>query len=283
MIALITSVLFGVCIGILATALYTKSESRPLAPNSSAITINKDKEQLDCISTECNLLKEQLKKQNHTLHKLRQENLYLLSISKAEQSKPVEDYDYSEIFNKIDTFPESLISNQLEKIISEENIKSIGNIRTFSKKLAQVALDTQDGLDNTGIINITFSTSPVYGKDLLTNKSNVKPTDTIFAHIFSSGISQEVIVKWQHLQTNEILLFKNKYISDNQNIPSIWLRQKEGWRKGSYRVSIHTLDDQVTPIGSNSYTINEIDNSGNTHNSIIEDLINSGQAVKKRS
>jgi len=237
----------------------------------------------ECHSYDCKNNKEKLILAELKIEKLQQENNYLTSLAENNNLHLLEPANYSEVIDKIDNLPEYLLSHQLSKIISEESLNDIENIRPFSKRLAEIALNSQEELDDIGYINIIFSTSPSYGKKLLSGGNSIRANDTVFAHIVSSGISEEVIVKWQHLPTNEILLFKNKTISESNSVPSIWLRPRNGWKEGAYRVSVYTMDDEANPIGSNSYIIDTVETNpdNNPSDEIVQELLNSGKAIKK--
>jgi len=280
-------IFFAVLVGFLAGYFFTsyqnsqsslKSASVESASDNFLMASNADDKALG-------LLRSELLKANQELNQLKGLN-DALSRQIERLNLPIATMTYPELINKIDHLPDSFISDKLGYFIDEDAIADIEDVRAFSKRLIDVALAEGEDSGQNGSAIITFSTSPVYGNRPISQDASVHRFDTIFAHIQSSGQLDDAIVKWQELSTGEILLFKSHSLDPNDPSKYIFLRPRTGWKSGSYRVTLHTMDDQVNPISGNSYNIatvvGEDSESNNGNNSVIQDLIASGQAVPKQ-
>lgn len=247
-------------------------------PDDFFMVSNNDDRTLD-------LLRNELSKANQELDQLKGLN-DALSTQIARLNLPIASMTYPELIDKIDQLPDSFISDKLAYFIDKDAIADIEDVRAFSKRLIDVALAEGEDSGQTGSAVITFSTSPVFGNQLISQSASVHKFDTIFAHIESSGRLDQAIVKWQELNSGEILLFKNHSLDPENPSKYIFLRPRSGWKSGSYRVSLHTMDDQVNPISGNSYSIatvvGEDSDSSSANNNVIQELIATGQAVPKQ-
>ena len=122
---------------------------------------------------------------------------------------------------------------------------------------------------------------------MIGQSAEVGKLETILAYIIASGELGKIIVKWQNSDTGKILSIKNFTHNPNINEEYAWFKSGKGWQTGHYQVSVFTMDDQVTPIGGNSYSIALVTGTENknrgANDSIIQDLISSGQAIPKRN
>lgn len=206
---------------------------------------------------------------------------------KVPASKP---QTYASLLEKLDKLPEPVIEAQLEKYLGRETLNKISDTRAFSRRLLEVALEDQDDPpeedeDTVQHVDIQFSKSPVYGKQMLGPDAAVSKFEPLFAHIDSAGEVGEVIVKWQEVNTGEILIFKKMTIGAGGE-SFITVTPASGWKNSLYRVSLNSIDDSVQLMGSNAYTISQIDGGegGRKPNmGVIEDLISMGLVTPKRT
>ncbi|WP_455220732.1 hypothetical protein [Kaarinaea lacus] len=165
------------------------------------------------------------------------------------------DTSYPGLLEKIDRLPESFVKSQLENLFNKDAIKNINDVKAFSKRLVEVALDENEINEDQAVLNISFSLSPVNGQQPIDHQAVINKFDTVFAHIITSQPISELLVKWQNINTGEIVLFKKHTQSSIDQHFYVAHRPNNGWSPGAYRVSLHTMDDSVNILGSNSYTI----------------------------
>ena len=225
-------------------------------------------------------------KKELTLAKSEIKDLENLNARLAEQIEHMElpispSVDYPELVNKIDNLPLPLINEQVGKLFDNYALQQVNDTRAFAKRLLEVTLTDQE--ENSIEMDITFSTSTQAGVRPLSDRASVAKFESIFGHIrTSSQLNENVVVKWQNLGTGEILALTNQSLNANGREQYIWARPKKGWQAGSYKASIYSMDDHVTPLGSGIFTIvTVIDNQAerNSDNKVMQELINSGQAV----
>jgi hypothetical protein len=213
-----------------------------------------------------------------------------LNVRLAEQIKHMElpispSVDYPELVTKIDNLPLPLVNEQIGKLFDEYALQQVNDTRAFAKRLLEVALKDQE--ENSMEIDISFSTSTLAGVRPLGDRASVAKSDSIFGHISASGrLNENVVVKWQNLGTGEILSLTNQSLNTNGREQYIWARPKKGWQVGRYKASIYSMDDHVTPLGSGLFTIVAISDAQTDRSSddkVLQELINSGQAVPKQT
>jgi hypothetical protein len=189
--------------------------------------------------------------------------------------------EYPELIAKIDDLPLPLINEQLDKLFDNYALKRINNPRGFAKRLIDVALTDQE--ESTIELNITFSTSPLAGVRPLSESTSITKDDTVFAHITTSAsLDETVIVKWRDLRTGEILSLTNQAMNTNGREQYVWMRPKKGWQPGRYGVSVYSMDDQVSPLGSAAFNLVAVsDPQPGGDSRVMQELISSGQALPK--
>jgi hypothetical protein len=199
---------------------------------------------------------------------------------------PTETY----LSEQIDRLPESFIEQQLEFLFDEKYLVGIDDKKAFAKNIAMIALaDVDDAnidpaAENNTYVDIVFSLSPVYGLRQFSTIDNLERDDTIFAHFTSTIEYPDLIVRWQHASSGEILRMSPLALHDNQN-GYISLKPDAGWKTGSYQVSLFDVNDNKRLIGSYSYNISNVIESENrashVDRDVINDLISSGIAAPK--
>ncbi len=190
---------------------------------------------------------------------------------------------YSDLVERIEMLPQPIIDEQLTHLFDDDGLQQINDSRDFTKRLLEVALTDSDN-DNTQQTSIIFSTSPLQGSRLLNLNARVKKFDTIFAHITSPGNHSTLLVKWQRLNSGEIMLLTNQPINTNGREQYVFLRPQKGWQPGQYKISVHSMNDKITTLGVNLLTIIEIiddDELSMENDQVLQDLIDSGQAFQK--
>ncbi len=191
--------------------------------------------------------------------------------------------NYSDLIERIEMLPQPIIDEQLTRLFDDDGLQKINDSRDFAKRLLEVSLTDSDN-DNTQQTSIIFSTSPLQGSRLLSPNARVKKFDTVFAHITSPENRSTLLVKWQRLKSGEIMLLTNQPINTNGREQYVFLRPQKGWQPGQYKISVHSMDDKITTLGVNLLTITEIIDVSEPdmeNNQVLQDLIDSGQAVQK--
>ena len=245
---------------------------KQVVPNNKTVQIKKLQDDID----EAN---------RYIAHLLEVNNKLSSTTSDRHQTDKI-NIDPVKISNQIDALPESFLAYQLEKILGDDILNDIEDTRLFSKKALEIALNNSEisAEDATG--TILLSTSPVPGVRGFSGNADVERYDIIFAHIQTENALGQLLVKWQNTTTGQILLFNKRSITSRSNIYYVSFRPSAGWQPGRYRVSIHHLNDSLSPIASNSYTITSVDEGeydGTGRNEkIIQEMLNSGQAVQKQ-
>ncbi len=184
----------------------------------------------------------------------------------------------SDISSKIDLLPDEIIKSKLSVFFGSDFIEDINDIKTFSKRLLEVSLDNKN--INDSLTPLFFSSSPIPGIRLLSSNIVLSENKTIFAHIDNSTRLGNVIAKWFNPNTGEIFHFK-KYIIENEPSQFVWFKPNK-WAAGTYQVNLYSNDENMTLLASNRIVISDITRSENIDNSILDDLINSGQAITKQ-
>jgi hypothetical protein len=190
---------------------------------------------------------------------------------------------YSGLLEKLDKIPQAVIDSHLQKYFGAEQLEKISDSRVFAKRLLEVALgDEGNPSENVAHADIYFSKSPIYGKKMLTQSISVSKYEPLFAHIVTDKKLGDVIVKWQNLDSGELLLFKGMRINTNAQYISVVPRK--GWSGSQYQVSLSSMDDSVILMAVNVYTVAQVsgtENPAGPNLEVIEDLISIGQAVPK--
>lgn len=204
----------------------------------------------------------------------------------APGARVVKPQTYAVLADKLDKLPEPFIEAQLEKYLGRESLEKISDTRAFSRRLLEVALEDQaePPTDDDAVhpVDIQFSKSPLYGKQMLAQDVAVSKYEPLFAHILSNEAG-EVIVKWQDAGSGEILIFQKISIGPGSE-PYVVATPATGWRNTLYRVSLNSIDDSVKLMGSNAYNVSQVyDDGGRKPNTeVIQDLVSMGLAVPKR-
>ncbi len=193
---------------------------------------------------------------------------------------------YAVLLDKLDKLPQSLIDSQLEKYFGRESLEKIEDTRAFSKRLLEVALEDQDQPlkeDGPLRVDIQLSKSPMYGNRMLSQDVVVTKFEPLFAHIVTANELGDVIIKWQDVNSGEILIFNKMNFGPGSQL-YISAIPGSGWRNSQYRVSVSSMDESVELMAASSYNISQVNDAvpGPNHE-VIDDLVLMGLAVPKKS
>jgi hypothetical protein len=196
----------------------------------------------------------------------------------------------SDLLSRIDRLPETLINQQLEMLFDNKYLEGIDDKKAFAKKIIEIALaevedDTIDiDTDENTYIEIIFSLSPVTGIRRFYTISELEVYDTIFAHFTTATVYPNLIARWEHAGTGEILRMGPLTLQDSQN-GYLSLKPKSGWKPGYYRVSLFDIDNNQKVVGSSRYLVDNVIDTENQASDIDQDVINdlrsNGFAVPK--
>jgi hypothetical protein len=254
--------------------------------NSPSYKTNGDGPVQDCGTT---LIKENLQEASNKISELESQNIKL-SRQIEQMDLPISsDVTVPELMGRVDLLPADLIYQQLERIFDEEYIDSIEDPHEFAKQLIDVAISEGGSTDSAGLtvdadVAVEFSFSPVPGMREFSTLDIVEQHDRVFVHFNTSATYSSLIVRWQHLETGEILQFSPLELLGNQE-KYISLQPRSGWKRGDYEVSVFDLSAENQLVGTGTYWVNDVvasENDGSQPDyEIIEDLLSAGHAMQK--
>lgn len=192
---------------------------------------------------------------------------------------------YPELLKKIDALPEALINTQLAQLFDEEYINQIKDTHKFSKDIIEIALTDENAENSNGLVNVTFSHSPVSGIRLIGQAVEIEAFNSIYAHIEPNMKLKNCIIKWRYLNSGNIILFKQMALNPDIQTQYVWMKPASGWKPGLYQVTVHDMSNNKQLVGSNTFQITKIIKTNKTSKSpdhdVINDLILNGQAIPK--
>lgn len=164
------------------------------------------------------------------------------------------------IVNQLDNMQTSDIINTLKNYMSfDESLIPPGmNIRNFSKKLLDIAMNKEDELINDPnhvVSDVKFS-SNLDSNDSTYNSNFDQNTSKIFAKFDTTNfVDGKLLVKWK--KDNGELVNMNFYnVKKNSKDNFIWMQKKDGWSKGNYQIDIYSPSNRLKKIYSSSYLVN---------------------------
>ena len=194
---------------------------------------------------------------------------------------------YTGLLEYIDKLPVRFVKQQLSYLFDEEYISAIENPRQFSKSLVEIALSQEQDENFGGAANIVFSYSPIKGWRELAADITIDQFDTLYAHISPTQDIANTMIKWQHADSGEILLFNPLTLDAQSQSQYVVIRPDNGWYKGRYQVTIHDMDNGRQLVGANSFYVSAIhsgeknQNASGPDDDILQDLILTGRAIPK--
>ncbi|MDO9176828.1 MAG: hypothetical protein Q7U16_00690 [Agitococcus sp.] len=153
------------------------------------------------------------------------------------------------------------IENQLRNVISDKQLTLIKDKKAFSARLIDEYLSPSSTVEPTAEVTVLVS----YSNDLAVlapqNYFSIPKKSSLFIHLQStpSLLGGNVFVKIFNMQTNKVLLYTAKPISNRQ---ANWVSFEpiEGWSNANYKVVIYTLTDSLQAVGSTEFSVNPQDN-----------------------
>ena len=195
------------------------------------------------------------------------------------------DTTYPELLARVDRLPALLIRQQLRHLFDDDYVETIEDPHEFARELIEVALD-QAPEQTDDSLQIAFSLSPTWGLRNFSQLDKIDEFDQVFAHFVANRNFANLIVRWQHLGTGEILRFGPLQLADNQ-VRYQSLKPSQGWSSGNYQVSVYDLESDKRLVGTGSFIISGV-NPQTEENAtsqpdmdVINDLLSSGAASPK--
>lgn len=194
---------------------------------------------------------------------------------------------YPALTRQLDSIPDFILNKQLSYLFGDEFVDGIDNPKEFSKHLLDAALDSGSDVNNdTPSVRVSFSESVFPTTKPIGFDSQVGIYDVIFAHFDADQGLSKVLVKWMNVSNGEVLMFSQASIRGGQPNQFVSLKPAQGWRNGTYRVSVYSADNSVHLLGSNSYRITSVINDGTqtadgSNYEVIQELLATGQARPK--
>jgi len=153
------------------------------------------------------------------------------------------------------------IDNQLKNIISDKQLTLIDDKKAFSARLIDEYLSPSSTVESTEEVKVQVS----YSNDLMAsppqNYFSIPKKSALFIHLQStpSLLGGNVFVKISNMQTNKVLLYTAKPISNRQ---ANWVSFEpvDGWSIANYKVVIYTLTDSLKAVGSTEFSVSPQDN-----------------------
>ena len=194
---------------------------------------------------------------------------------------------YTGVMDIIDTLPAEFIKQQLSYLADDKYIADIDNPNEFAKSLLKVALSREQVEDFSGAMNVVFSYSPVKGWRELADDIALEKFDTLYAHISPTRDIAHAVVKWQHIESGEILQFIPLTLNLQGQSQYVVFRPGNGWYEGFYQVTIHDMDNERRVLAANSFRVSTVIQAENKQNAtgpdkdILQDLILTGRAFPR--
>ncbi len=135
-------------------------------------------------------------------------------------------------------------------------VLSIPDLREYAARIATIALDgiAYDSRlygDIKGVLSgipseIEFTTEVDYENEPLRTMNTFKDSETKIYSVFDTEEKYDhVLVKWHHVDTPKLLVFRQHPINKKSRLNFVWMSQPEGWESGRYRVEIFSPDGSV--------------------------------------
>ncbi len=166
--------------------------------------------------------------------------------------------DYSRIVSEgISTLSDRELESMLASTVhlSLEEIGEVRDIRTFSKRLAEIAMQDiiEPETSPDGVDHVVFTTSPAMGNvDARTHFGT--DANRIYAVFPTDRFGKDsVMVKWYRRDRPVILLFERYSIVPGDPSGYVWLSRR--WEPGQYKVSIYSGDETMNPLASGNYWV----------------------------
>lgn len=200
-----------------------------------------------------------------------------------------DDLTYDELLLRVDRLPPDLVRELLMQVFDDAYVENLDNPNAFARDMIDIALQedlSEDLEEEFEPVGISFSLSPIRGLRSFTSLNEVEQYDRIFTHFIAAQSYPNMIVRWQHRESGEIVQFGPLQLSDNQG-QYLSLQPQAGWREGVYQVSVFDLDSDRRLVGTSSFrleTIIEQDAEqarAGSDMDVINDLISRGLARPK--
>lgn len=161
----------------------------------------------------------------------------------------------------IDTMSDRELAASISSLteIAPEKIEESDDPKAYARRLAELAMEgllQVQGTDGPTLKNVTFSEEAAGVVDGPAELTRFSGDGRILATFPMGDYGQdEVFVKWTRVDDPKIMLFNHYPIKANADTNYVWMRPKEGWDPGEYRVDFYTADDTLTPIAGGWYMI----------------------------
>lgn len=86
-------------------------------------------------------------------------------------------------------------------------------------------------------------------------------TQPLYAHFDTMGKvpnNMQVMVRWTHRDSGEVLLFTPRKVSEQQQQNWVSFYPMTGWKTGHYDVKYYQMNDQLSPIAQTSFYIQHV-------------------------
>ena len=161
----------------------------------------------------------------------------------------------------IDTMSDRELTASISSLtdIAPEKVKESGDSKAYARRLAELAMEgllQVQGTEGPILKNVTFSEEGAGAAEEPTRLTNFSGDGRILATFPMGDYGRdEVFVKWTRVDDPKIMLFNHYPIKSDAETNYVWMRPKEGWDPGEYRVDFYTADDSLTPIAGGWYVI----------------------------
>jgi hypothetical protein len=143
--------------------------------------------------------------------------------------------------------------------LNAEDLEAIEDMPAFAARLAEVAMEdiVEPGAEPTGGGRVLFTTSPETDDPASLARSRFTSQDARIYAVFPTADYAQgaVMIKWYRSDPPQILLFRRYAIRPGDRYGYVWLRPKDGWEPGQYRVDVYAADEAVTRLARGHYSV----------------------------
>lgn len=151
--------------------------------------------------------------------------------------------------------------------MEEAEIGPVDDMRSFTARLAQLALEAEGGGDDSpdGQALSDTSAAPTLlfaaERELLNPRQVARPlfdvdADRVYAMVETAGITQpSLVIRWARIDRPRVLQLTRVPVQTGSNWTADSYGSGRGWAPGSYRVSVYTGDAAMRPIASGTFSV----------------------------
>lgn len=138
----------------------------------------------------------------------------------------------------------------------ENNFVNRHDEHTSTESLLTAALDDAFG-ESSGQVEISFNYTPLPEIQFLANPSSIGPFTIAYAHLRQSSNCVSCILKWQHLNSDQIEILSIESLLANE-LKTVFVTPANGWQIGTYVFTVYDSAFSNVVVGRSFLEIIEI-------------------------